>query len=197
MRLLKSLLIGIATLYLIPEECALGAWECDDGEETRKNCTCYKNLIDQLLSSDRNQYNLQQAFFPPNRATPVFVAVTYYFSLHGSVDGSTNYFDTSVSESWHWTTSTFYLLQPMESLQFTSLLFTDSHLRKEKVSLYLERACYQVGNIRRDEMMQLLTQRVRIETRFILSIHTQILISASMSEPLSKVKILSVMNQRR
>ena len=127
---------------------------CEPGE--MKCSKCFDVLVNEILSSDRNRYNLKRAFFPPDTSNPVFVTVTYYFTRNMSGNGSTDYSLTSPNQIWFWTQSTFYLFQPVESLQFTSLLFSDPSLRKSNVSLYLEPNCME-ANL---NMLKFLTQRV-------------------------------------
>ena len=129
--------------------------KCDPGEE--KCSMCYDLLVNELVVSDRNRFNLQQAFFPPLTTNPVFVTVMYYFIRNAS--GPTNISAESDGpvQVWFWTESTFYLFQPIDSLQYTSLLFADVILsRTGEVKLYLQPECYNSSS----EMMQLLTQRV-------------------------------------
>ena len=135
------------------------AFGCEPGEV---NCsTCYNVLVNELFISDRNLYNLQRAFFPPDTANPVFVHVTYYFTRNMSGDGTTNYSLPSPSMNWIWTESSFYLFQPIESLQFTSLLFTDPSQRERSISL-----CLQPSGLGADlNMLKLLTQRVCFNVR--------------------------------
>ena len=128
--------------------------QCDPGNEN--NCSkCYDVLVNELVISDINRFNLQQAFFPPNDSNPVFVTVTYHFIRNPT--GPTNF---SVldgpTQTWFWTQSTFYLFQPIDSLQYTSLLFSDTTLSSKKVDLYLQPNCKDSDT----DMMRLLTQRV-------------------------------------
>ncbi len=51
---------------------------------------------------------------------------------------ATNYSADDPNKVWFWTQSTFFLFQPINSLQFTSLLFTDPALKISNVSLYLQ-----------------------------------------------------------
>ncbi len=127
--------------------------QCDPDQEN--DCsTCYDLLANELIVSDKNRFNLQQAFFPPNNSNPVFVTVSYYFTRNPN--GSTNYSADSPKKIWFWTESTFYLFQPVSSLQFTSLLFSDTTLKTSEVYLYLQPSC----NGSSTDMMRLLTQRV-------------------------------------
>ena len=129
---------------------------CEPGNETCSGC--YGVLFNEMLINDRNRYNLQRTFFPPDNDNPVFVSVTYYFTRNMSGNGSTDYSLTSPKQSWYWTQSTFYLFQPVQSLEYTSLFFADTTSRESSVSLYLQPDC-----LRADlEMIKLLTQRVSI-----------------------------------
>ncbi len=128
-----------------------------DCEPEEINCSkCFDLLVNEIISSDRNRYNLQRAFFPPDTSNPVFITVTYYFTRNMSGNGSTDYSLTSPNQIWFWTQSTFYLFQPVESLQYTSLLFSDPSLRQSNVSLYLEPNCMEAD----PDMLKFLTQRV-------------------------------------
>ena len=126
-------------------------------EPEENECSkCFDVLANELFIIDRNRYNLQRAFFPPDIANPVFVSVTYYFTRNMSGDGFTNYSLSTPSMNWFWTQSTFYLFQPLEFLQFSSLFFSDPSLRETTLSLYLQPNCSEVSL----DMMKLLTQRV-------------------------------------
>ena len=158
---LAVVLVGCATLaYSLPignrgSESTESSFGCEPGENICSKC--YGVLENELFINDRNRYNLQRAFFPPDTTNPVFVGVTYYFTRNESGNGSTDYSLTSPNQSWFWTESTFYLFQPIQSLQFTSLLFADSTFRESTVSLYLQPDC-EMADL---DMMKLLTQRVR------------------------------------
>ncbi len=129
---------------------------CEPGENVCSKC--YDVLVNEIISNDRNRFNLQNAFFPPDTANPVVVSIIYYFTQNMSGDGTTNYSLTSPNQTWYWTQSTFYLFQPVLSLQFTSLLFADISLREAKVSLYLQPDCENASI----NMIKLLTQRVSL-----------------------------------
>ena len=156
-RIVLKFVIAVTLLIL-----GCGATSTPCTSEEIEDCRCFPQLVKDVITNGRNQYNMQKAFFPPNKANPVFIEIMYYFSLNDLANGSTNYSDTSVGEAWYWSESTFYLFQPIESLQFTSLLFTDNQLRKEFLTLYMPRNCYKENDIERDEMIQLLTQRVSL-----------------------------------
>ena len=126
--------------------------QCDPGEDSCSQC--YDLLVNEVVISNKNRYNLQKVFFPANYSNPVFVRVTYHFTRNP--DGPTDYLEEGSTQVWIWTESTFYLFQPIASLQFTSLLFSDTTLSSNKIDLYLQPSC-ENSSI---DMMQLLTQRV-------------------------------------
>ena len=131
--------------------------QCDPGEED--DCAkCYDVLVNELIVSDHNRFTLQRHFFPPDVENPVFVEVKYYFTRNLTGDGTTNYSTPppEMIKTWFWTKSSSYLFQPLESIQFTSLLFSDPGLREDIITLYLQPRCQNSS----DDMMMLLTQRV-------------------------------------
>ena len=132
----------------------VGSTSCEPGENVCSKC--YDVLVNEIIASDKNRFNLQRAFFPPDTSNPVFVTVIYYFTRNMSGNGSTDYSLTSPNQTWFWTQSTFYLFQPVQSLQYTSLLFSDSDFREGNVSLYLQPDCMNADL----DMIKLLTQRV-------------------------------------
>ena len=129
---------------------------CEPGENVCSKC--YDVLVNEIIASDKNRFSLQRAFFPPDTSYPVFVTVIYYFTRNTSGNGSTDYSLTSPNQTWFWTQATFYLFQPVQSLQYTSLLFSDSDVRETTVSLYLQPDCMYAD----PDMIKLLTQRVSI-----------------------------------
>ena len=151
------LLMHSASLLESPSNICRPSPQCDPQEEN--DCSkCYDLLANELVISDRNRFNLQQAFFPPNDSNPAFVAVTYHFIRNAT--GPTNYSMAAdgPKQVWFWTQSTFYLFQPIESLHFTSLLLSDRIQSSKKVSLYLQPSCEESST----DMMRLLTQRVSL-----------------------------------
>ena len=121
---------------------------CEPGEED--DCSkCYAVLVANVVEHDRNLFEIQNVFFPPNDSPPVFVTVTYEFK---DIDDD----DPADTEVWFWTTSTFYLFQPLPVFQFTSLFFSDTQLRSSVAHLTLPRQCYYAN----ESHMILLTERV-------------------------------------
>ena len=129
---------------------------CTEGEED--NCAkCYDVLASQAVMSAKNRYNLQQAFFPPDKENPVMLKVIYRFNVNttnGPIIESLN-----SSEVWFWSYSGYYLYQPLDVIQLTSLFFADYSLRKSKVILHLRQDCRDASK-EHMQHMQLFTQRV-------------------------------------
>ena len=128
---------------------------CTEGDED--DCTrCYDVLASQVVMSARNRYKLQRAFFPPEQENPVFLEVIYKYDVNttnGPIIESLN----NDSEVWFWTDSPYYLYQPIDVIQFTSLFFADYSLRRSSVTLHLRQDCRNAP----EEHFLLFTQRVR------------------------------------
>ncbi len=118
---------------------------------------CYSTLVEQITKNDSNMFQVQKTFFPPDRAPPVFVIVTYnYINEYGGIVNST---------LWYWSTSTFYLYHPIHVFQFTSLLFSDISQERAKVTLKLPWDCINATS----DYTQLLTQRVSSGIKLIVA----------------------------
>ncbi len=114
-------------------------------------CNNYSTLVEQITENDKNMFEVQNVFFPPDRAPPVFVTVNY------------NYFDSNNKSIWFWSSSTFYLYHPLPVFQFTSLFFSDVSKRTAKITLNLNPDCQNASVA----YMKLLTQRVSRASIFI------------------------------
>ena len=113
------------------------------------DCTkCYDLLVYNVLKSDVNRYNMQRAFFPAEKANPVYVIV--YYNFEDDADNSKE------KRIWFWTENIFYNFQPLPVLQFTSLFFADSFKRTSMLNITLDSDCKNAST----DYMQLLTQRV-------------------------------------
>ena len=111
-------------------------------------CRIYETLATALLEDNRNFYNLQKVFFPPNNGSPVFITVTYHYEDHNATSSS--------NDIYFWSSAIYFFFHPVRTFQFTSLLFSDSALRVGKVDLYLLANYSSVDS----DCMVLLTQRV-------------------------------------
>ena len=107
---------------------------------------CFDLLERGLLSTKANQYKLTKTFFPPRDAHPVFVTVNYTF--HGS----------NASKLWYWSESEFYLIQPLEIFQFSSLFLSNLPYRQASVDIAMFSDCNGASD---DDQLEMLTQRVR------------------------------------
>jgi len=103
-------------------------------------------MEESLLRSTDNRFNLLKAFYPPRKVHPVVVTVNYTF--HGTND----------SVVWFWTLSEFYLIQPLEIFQFTSLFFSNKPYRQSKLQIKLDNNCSQAS----DEFFEVLTTKVNL-----------------------------------
>ena len=113
MALLQYLLRVLLLLFLLPAvSCVANSYEVCTPEEIA-NCSCVAYLVEQVRENDKNLFEVQNVFLPPNAAPPVFVVVTYHFQDPGSEENET--------EVWFWSTSIFYIWQPLHVFQFTSL----------------------------------------------------------------------------
>ena len=107
-------------------------------------CSDLTLLERDLFQSGQNRYQLTKTFFPPRNAYPVFVTVNYTFE------------DSNTTRLWYWSESEFFLIQPLEIFQFSSLFFSNLPHRQASLSLTLPRYCRDAS----DEIMEVLTQRV-------------------------------------
>ena len=122
--------------------------ECRD--QSQSCYECYDTLADSLVNMHNNKYKLRRMFYPLERASPVFVTVTYQFN------------DSSVSnQTWYWSAGQFYFLQPLEVFQFTSLLFGNPALRSGEITLTLPAECENASK----EFMTELTEQVRTQLK--------------------------------
>ena len=121
----------------------------DDGGGDHSTCYIYRPLATELQKDDRNFYNLQNVFFPPNGGSPVFVTIKYHYSGDDKNITSSN-------TIYFWSSAVYFFLHPVRIFQFTSLLLSDPSLRYDEVNLFLP-ANYSNAS---SSCMVLLTQRV-------------------------------------
>jgi len=116
---------------------------CTSSQEV--NCSSDFFLMEQsLLKCTENRFNLLKAFFPPRQAHPVLVKVSYTFD------------DTNASKIWFWSESEFYLIQPLEVFQFSSLFFSIKPYRQSQLQIKLDGNCTLASH----DYFELLTTRV-------------------------------------
>ena len=107
---------------------------------------CFNQLVAHTLNSDRNQLAMQEAFFPADASSPIYMEVSYFYE------------GTEDPIIWFWSANTYYaLFSPLHIHQFASLLFGDPAFRSTTLHLMLPADCINAT----EDMMHLLTQRVR------------------------------------
>lgn len=132
---------------------------CPPGKDTCRDC--YSKLVDQITGRDENLFSLQSQFFPPETTSPFFLTVYYYFgddpsTCEALVAGNETAVDDDDYTVWFWSTTSFYLIQPIHVFQYTSLFFSDTTSYASEVCLVLDPECSDAE----DRYMKLLTQRV-------------------------------------
>ena len=153
--ILPSYLLFLMLLPLALSKISCNLIPYDDETEDAKDgddlftCSIYKSLATDLLKDDRNFYNLQKVFFPPNYGSPVFVTVKYRYLEDDNVTITFN-------KTYFWSSSVYFFFHPVRVFQFSSLLLSDPSLRYSNVSLFLP-AHYSDAH---DDCVVLLTQRV-------------------------------------
>ena len=122
---------------------------CDEGYDTC--ATCFNMLVNKTITSDRNQVNMQNAFFPPQFSPPIYVVVHYFC---GKTD--------TLEQTWFWSAHTFYAsFNPLTVHQFTSLFFGDPSYLSSVLNLTLTDECCDILTDKYEETLRLFTQRVR------------------------------------
>ena len=108
--------------------------------------TCFRRLVNSAITPEQNQFEMQEAFFPPEVANPVYVVVHYSF------------IGREENVTWYWSQSQYYAsFHPLPVYQLTSLFFGDFKFHTEELSLTLESDCFEAP----EQYMRLLTQRVK------------------------------------
>ena len=130
--------------------------------ESKSCAECYSALVSQVINRDENLFDLQNAFFPPQNASPLFVTVYYQYgnrSYHCDLKSKgKGEVPESSTEVWFWSRTLFYMFQPIHVFQYTSLLFSDLKYYSSEICLVLDPECYNADR----EHMRLLTQRVSL-----------------------------------
>ena len=132
------------------------AAECDDLSQSCDEC--YNTLAKSLVNTCNNKYYLRRVFYPLQRASPVFVTMTYQYN------------DSSVpNQMWYWGAGVFYFLQPLEVFQFTSLFFGNPAWRSDNLTLTLPAECASAP----EGFMTELTEQVRTTHKIDMYIHSE------------------------
>ncbi len=115
-------------------------------------------LESSLLQSSKNRFGLLKTFYPAREAHPVIVKAIYSFTARQEareLENATAAGNVS-SRVWFWSESGFYLIQPLEVFQCTSLLFSNLLYRSGTVEIELPHNCSNSSQ----ELLELLTVRV-------------------------------------
>ena len=134
-------------ILLVVLACLLHRVGADCKDEGQTCDQCYQTLASYLVNTSDNKYELRRVFYPLERASPIFVTVTYQYI-------GTN--TTNTSKVWYWSTGVFYFFQPPRVFQLTSLLFGGPYLRSNNLSITLPAECESAP----EEFMVELTQLV-------------------------------------
>ena len=146
------LLVALATCVNCQESTNRTYGECLPEKATCRDC--YLELVRAVLGRDDNVFNLSRIFMPPTFDQPSFVTVNYRF--YNDCNSSSDCVDEV--HTWFWAKSGAYLLHPLVTFEFISLLFGNAQpLYEEEVYVTLDASeCYGVDS----DHMTLLTQRV-------------------------------------
>ena len=140
----------LSLLLLLPLKTVADDFEVTCEAHEANSCSqSYAALVKHVLTNDMNQFNIQNTFFPPDKASPAFVTISYEYYKHNETS-------PSATTIWYWSTSIFYIYHPLPVFQFSSLLFSDINKQTSELTLKLDLACMDA----RTEFMRLLTQRV-------------------------------------
>ena len=145
-------------ILLVVLTCLLHRAAADCSHEGQTCDQCFQRLANYLINTSDNKYNLRRAFYPLEKASPVFMTVTYQY-----IDtNSSNLSNISTSnQKWYWSDGTFYFFQPLGVFQFTSLFFGNPELRSGEVNISLPAECASAP----EEFMTELTQLVSTTNR--------------------------------
>ena len=157
-----SLLYSVASIAVIftalvaVGNCQLQNTTFGECQPEKASCReCYLELVRAVLGRDGNVFNLSQTFTPPTFDQPNSVIVNYRFFNECN---SSNDSCMDETHTWFWAKSGAYLLHPLATFQFISLLFGNAQpLYEREVYVTINATeCYGASA----DHMTLLTQRV-------------------------------------
>ena len=152
--LLPTLLVLIFCVASVSADCY------NDSAKTYNNCdTCYRTLVNAVLNTDNNKYNISTTMFPLDHVPPIYVEV-YYVNTDDcetikSTDIKTFCESNPNCQLWYWTAGTFYIYQPLDVFYYRSLFFSDPSWRTGTLSVCIPTECDAP-----EEFYKTLTQRV-------------------------------------
>ncbi len=107
-----------------------------------ENCALLKDLECALYTTDSNERRLNQAFFPPRKATSRYIKVVYVFNV-SEVDTVAG---DECNVTYIWSIGGFLLIQPPSIFQLTSLMFSYPTNTIDDITLYMPSPCHTVIN---------------------------------------------------
>ena len=131
---LLPLALSRSNCYLNPKDPDHELQDDDGDDDDHSECHIYRALATELLKDDRNFYNLQNVFFPPNDGIPVFVTVKYHY-----FDDDNNTMNSRSNTTYFWSSAVYFFFHPVRVLQFSSLLLSDPSLRYSEIHLLTSR----------------------------------------------------------
>lgn len=133
-----------------------------DNNRSYNNCnSCYETLVNALINTADNKYQLGRTFFPSDDVIPVQVRVIYK-PINGTADNNCTADLESLDTIWYWLMGDFYAYQPVDVFHYRSLFFTPPSWHKQSVELFLPSQCFcNSGNYY--DFFEYLTQRVSLQ----------------------------------
>ena len=125
------------------------AAKCDVG-----NCALLTQLECALFTTDENERKLNQAFFPPRKATTRYIKVTYSFNEDIDTNDDHYNFNPTVTQNCNvtyiWAVGGFLLIQPPSIFEWASLLFSYPANDIYELDLTLNISCTTLVDVRED-----------------------------------------------
>lgn len=173
-KLLKLFNTGIVGLILFSNLCSLPA--AGESETTRgtsirferecptdNNSVCikgYLHLVECFKSVSENQENFSFAFFPNNKASSLYVTVTYKINYTQNGSGGDTPVDSSYYiEEWVWSHTLVYIMYHPKIFKYLSIGYGEIDDRINSVELTIPRLC--PDNNDNHKLIERLTQMVR------------------------------------
>ncbi len=128
------------------------------------NCALLSELEFALYNTDSNEQQLNQAFFPPRKATSRYIMVVYDFKDENEMTGN-------CTVTYVWAIGGFLLIEPPTIFQFLSLLFSFPANDISNITITLPNECRQLIDAtgdtcscinRENNNLDILTQQVRM-----------------------------------
>jgi len=119
---------------------------------TANNSVCiegYLHLVQCFKNISKNQENFSFAFYPNNKASSLYVTVTYtinYEQLENDSYNATDKFMYSIVEEWVWSHTVVYIMYHPTIFKFLSIGYGTIDDRINSVELTIPRLCHNNKN---------------------------------------------------